>query len=577
MRLSSPIYKCLTLGLLASLACLGYASSGSTDSTLPEGKPRLAVLLVFDQMRGDYLTRWEKLYTDKGFRRLMRDGAWFDNCHYPYAHTVTGAGHASLMTGCSPEKHGIVGNEWFDRASGKEIGCVASDRYQQVPLLAKKDGITAVSAVKWLGASPDRLLLPTVGDLLKEKPGSKGRVVSLSFKDRSAILPAGHHPDSCYWLDTTSGTFVTSTYYRDRLEPWVAEFNQLKPADKWFDHDWTRLRADLNYCDYSGPDDVQGEGLGILQGRIFPHRVTGGVKKLSPLYFQALYNSPFGNELLLDLAKHAIDTLQLGRGDDPDLLCLSFSCNDPIGHCWGPDSQEVLDVTLRSDRIVEDLLAYLDAKVGKGQYVIAMSADHGIGPLPEVSLQQGKPAGRISPTVLSRDAEKFLEQRFGKLGDEKTHWIEDATYPWIYLNREAIHEHGFDEDEVEQALVRWVKEQPGFLTAYGRNQLLRGLPEDDALGAKVRRSFYPDRSGDVEVVVKPYYLCTSRLTGTLHGTPHPYDTHVPLVVYGAGIQPGRHKEKVTPQAVAAILSRALDVPAPKGSEAPVPEGLFRSQ
>src|SRR6516165_3528615 len=153
MRLSSPIYKCLTLGLLASLACLGYASSGSTDSTLPEGKPRLAVLLVFDQMRGDYLTRWEKLYTDKGFRRVMRDGAWFDNCHYPYAHTVTGAGHASLMTGCSPEKHGIVGNEWFDRASGKEIGCVASDRYQQVPLLAKKDGITAVSAVKWMGAS----------------------------------------------------------------------------------------------------------------------------------------------------------------------------------------------------------------------------------------------------------------------------------------------------------------------------------------------------------------------------------------------------------------------------------------
>jgi predicted AlkP superfamily pyrophosphatase or phosphodiesterase len=573
--INSRMFRSLVLCLLAALAWLTCAASASTDSAVPDGKPRLAVLLVFDQMRGDYLTRWEKLYTEKGFRRLMREGAWFDNCHYPYAHTVTGPGHASMLTGCSPEKHGIVGNEWFDRASGKEIGCVASDRYECVPPLAKSGGKTASS--KWLGASPDRLLLPTVGDVLKEKSGSKGRVVSLSFKDRSAILPAGHHPDSCYWLDTVSGTFVTSTYYRDRLEPWVADFNQRKPADKWFDKDWTRLRPDLDYRDYSGPDDVDAEGIGIFQGRAFPHRLTGGVKKVSPLYFQALYNSPFGNELMLDLAKRAIDTLQLGQRDDPDLVCLSFSCNDPIGHCWGPDSQEVLDVTLRSDRIVEELLAYLDAKVGKGQYVIAMSADHGIGPLPEVSRQQGKPAGRISPTVLSRDAEKFLQQSFGKLGDEKTHWIEDASYPWIYLNREAIHEHGFEEDEVEQALARWIKEQPGFLTAYGRNQLLRGLPEDDKIGAQVRRSFYADRSGDLEAVVKPYYLCTSRLTGTLHGTPHPYDTHVPLVVYGAGIQPGRHKEKVTPQAVAAILSRALDIPAPEGAEAAVPEGLFKTR
>jgi predicted AlkP superfamily pyrophosphatase or phosphodiesterase len=542
----------------------------------PSGKPRLAVLLVFDQMRGDYLTRWENLYTDKGFRRLMREGAWFENCHYPYAHSVTGPGHASMLTGCSPEKHGIVGNEWFDRASGKEIGCVASDRYERVPPLSKSDDKTASSTAKWLGASPDLLLMPTVADVLKESTAGKGRVVSLSFKDRSAILPAGHHPDSCYWLDTVAGTFVTSTYYRDRLEPWVTDFNQHRPADKWFDQDWTRLRPDLDYCDYSGPDDVAAEGIGIFQGRCFPHRLTGGIKKVTPLYFQALYNSPFGNELLLDFAKQAIDTLQLGKGEHPDLLCLSFSCNDPIGHCWGPDSQEVMDVTLRSDQIVGDLLAYLDAKVGQGQYVVAMSADHGIGPLPEVSQQQGKPAGRISPTVLSRDAEKFLEQTFGKPGDEKTHWIVEAIYPWIYLNREAIHEKGLEDDEVEQALTRWLKQQPGFLTAYGRNQLLRGLPKEDSLGAQVRRSFYADRSGDVEVVVKPYYLCTSRLTGTFHGTPHPYDTHVPLLVYGPGINSGLHKERVQPQAIAAILSRALELTPPEGAEAPVPDGLFKT-
>jgi len=313
----------------------------------------------------------------------------------------------------------------------------------------------------------------------------------------------------------------------------------------------------------------------MFQGRTFPHHLTGGNKKLSTLYYLALYNSPFGNELLLDLAKRAIDTLELGKKNDPDFLCLSFSCNDPIGHCWGPDSQEVLDVTLRSDQILGELLEYLDTTVGKNQYTLALSADHGIGPLPELSLQQGKQASRVDPTVLSKDAEKFLEASFGKKSDEKTRWIVDAAYPWIYLNRELIQEHGLDQAEVEEAIVRWLKQQPGFLTAYSRTQILHGLPESDTLGVQVRRSFFPERSGDVEAVLKPYYLCTSKLTGTHHGTPHPYDTHVPLLVYGPGVAPGVHSEPVTPQAIAAILSKALDVPSPEGAEAPVPDGLFK--
>lgn len=560
---------------LAVAVCLGCTTSFSSDIPGPVNRPRLAVLVVFDQMRGDYLPRWEPLFTDTGFRRLMKDGAWFESCNYPYAHTVTGAGHASLLTGCSPDKHGIIGNEWYDRISGKEVGCVASDRYERVPSLSKSGGKSDTSTIKWQSASPERLLMPTVADVLKETTAGKGRVVSLSFKDRSAILPAGQHPDSCYWLDTVTGTFVTSTWYRDRLEPWVSDFNRQKPADHWFGQDWLRVRPDLDYAAFSGPDDVKAEGIGVFQGRSFPHPLTGGYSKAGVLYYQALYNSPFGNELLLDLAKRAIDNLELGKHRKPDLLCLSFSCNDPIGHCWGPDSQEVLDVTLRSDRIVGDLLDFLDSKVGKNQYSVALSADHGIGPLPELSLQQGEPAGRVDPTVLSKDADKFLEQTFGKIGEEPSRWIMDAAYPWIYLNRELIHEHGLEEAEVENALVHWIKQQPGFLTAYGRNQILRALPEDDAIGARVRRSFYADRSGDVEVVLKPYYLCTTQLTGTHHGTPHSYDTHVPLLVFGPGILPGTHSEPVTPQATAAILSTALQLPVPQGAEAPVPDGLFK--
>ena len=576
----SRFARITVLACLVLAACLGCMTAASSDVSGPVNRPRLAVLVVFDQMRGDYLTRWESLFIDNGFRRLMKGGAWFENCHYPYAHTVTAAGHASMLTGCSPDKHGIIGNEWFDRFTGKEIGCVETDRYERVPPLSKGGGKAAetrpAAGFKWQSASPDWLLMPSVGDVLKEKTGGAGRVVSLSFKDRSAILPAGHHPDSCYWLDTATGTFVTSTFYRDRLEPWIVDFNCRQPADQWFGHDWLRIRPDLDYAAYSGPDDIRAEGVGVFQSRTFPHPLTGGYTKVGPLYYKALYNSPFGNELLLDLAKRAIDTLELGKHKEPDLLCLSFSCNDPIGHCWGPDSQEVMDVTLRSDRIVADLLGYLDAKVGQGQYTVALSADHGIGPLPELSRQQGKPAARIDPTVLSKDAETFLEQTFGKAGEEKTRWVLDAAYPWIYLNREVIHERGLDEAEVEDALVRWLKQQPGFLTAYGRTQLLRGLPEHDAKGAQVRRSFYPDRSGDVEAVLKPYYLCTSLLTGTHHGTPHSYDTHVPLLIFGPGVNPGTHTEVVTPQAIAAILSRALDLPPPQGAEAPLPDGLFKN-
>jgi hypothetical protein len=540
------------------------------------------VLVIFDQMRGDYLTHWESLFTDKGFRKLMKEGAWFENCHYPYAHTVTGPGHASMLTGCPPNKHGIVGNEWFDRVSGKEVGCVASNRYEKVPPRSKEktkpdsSADNKSSADKWKSASPERLLMPTVTDVLKESTGGKGRVVSLSLKDRSAILPAGSHPDSCYWMDTTTGTFVTSTYYRDRLEPWVSDFNRPNPADQWFGHDWLRFRTDIDYAAYSSPDEVKAEGVGVFQGRSFPHPLTGGSKKLSGLYYLAFYNSPFGNELLLDLAKRAIGTLELGKKDEPDFLCLSFSSNDPIGHCWGPDSQEVLDVTLRSDQILGELLEYLDTKVGKNQYTLVLSADHGVAPLPEINLQQGKQAGRIDPSVLSKDAERFLEESFGKKGDEKTRWIMDAAYPWIYLNQELIQKHGLKQAELEDSLVRWLKQQPGFLTAYARTQILRGIPESDSIGAQVHRSFYPERSGDVEAVLKPYYLCTSKLTGTHHGTPHPYDTHVPLLVYGPAVVPGAHSESVTPLAIAAILSKALGIRIHQGGEAPVPDRLFKS-
>jgi hypothetical protein len=532
------------------------------------------VLIVFDQMRGDYLSRWQTLFAKGGFERLQKDGSWFLNCHYPYANTMTAPGHAALVTGCSPRNHGIVGNDWYDRAAGKVVTSVESDRYQPVPpprpdLRKNKD------KTKTNGAAPLRLLMPTLGEALKEATGGKGRVVSLSLKDRAAVLPAGKKADACYWFNTTAGQFVTSTYYREKPHGWVAEFNRGKLADTWFGKDWTRLCPDLDYVRYSGPDDVKGEWTGYKQGRTFPHPTTGGLKKPGKAYYEAVLNSPFGNDLLLALVKKAIDAERLGKNDIPDLLCVSFSSNDLVGHTWGPDSQEVLDVTLRSDRLIKDLLHYLDAQVGRDRYVLALSADHGICPLPEVAQSRGKKAGRIDQASLKTRANKFLNETFND-GEDPANWIEAAVYPWFYLNRGVLKDRKLESRKVEEALAGWLAKQPGIQTAYTRTRLVQGPIKDDPVGERVRQSFHPDRCGEVTVVTKPYYLMTSLPMGTTHGTPHAYDTHVPLLVYGGGIAAKVHKEAVTPQAAAVILAHALGIKPPRGAEAPLPKGVMKS-
>lgn len=563
------------LGLAVAFA-LGLFSIPKRDEPPPasDGRPRLLVLVVFDQLRGDYPARWENEFGEGGFRRLQKDGAWYTDCHYPFAATLTAAGHATVLTGCSPDKHGIVANDWYDRAASGTVYCVASPRHSRVPAPAP-DAKSEKKAKP--GVSPDTLKAQSFADALKDATGGKARVVALSFKDRSAILPGGRKPDACYWLDTDAGEFVTSTYYRESPHSWVEAFNRRRPADRWFGMDWTRLRPDLDYGKLSGRDDVAGEGTGVKQGRTFPHPMDGGLKSPGPAYYQAIYTSPFGNELLLDLAKEAIDAEGLGKGEATDLLCVSFTSNDPVGHVWGPDSQEVLDTTLRSDLVLKGLLDHLDATVGKDRYLLALTADHGVCPLPEVARAQGKEAGRIPPALLGRDTEAFLEKTFGAGDGAKRRWVDAASNGWVFLNQKLLRDRGLESAKVEQALADWLKTQPGVLTAYPRSVLVKGVPADDEIGQRVLRSFYPDRCGDVAVVVKPYYLPGSEFaTGTTHGSPHPYDTHVPLMVYGPGVRKGVRKERVSPAGVAAIFARAAGIGPPADADTPLPADLFEA-
>ena len=541
-----------------------------------EGKPRvkLAVLVVFDQLRADYLVKWRPQFGRGGFARLQAEGAWFTRCYYPYGTTTTGPGHASMLTGTSPYKHGIINNNWFE--GGADTYCASHSRYQVVPP-APADPTAKKDAKPKAAGTPDRLMSETVADVLKRSTGGKGKVFGLSLKDRSAILPTGKRPDGAYWFD---GRFCTSTYYADGVHPWVAAFNASGKAEKYLDRAWERFRPELDYDTLAGPDDGSGEGGGSGQGKVFPHPMNAGKEAVSKGYYEALANSPFGNDLLLEFTKACVAAEGLGKDDVPDLLVVSFSSNDLVGHTWGPDSQEVLDVTLRSDAMMADFLTFLDAHVGKGNYAMTVTADHGICPLVQHSAERGVDALQVPPAKLRERCEAHLKEAFGaaaagpKDPKAKTAWVEAFSAPWLYLNPRLLEAAKKPRGEVAASVADFLRKQPEVARVFTRDELASTVPDDDVLAQRVKRSFYPERSGDVYVVMRPYYLPSKPGdAGTTHGAPYNYDTHVPLVVYGPGVGGGPRTEPTTPQAAAAITARFLGVRPPKDADFPVPTTL----
>lgn len=590
----------LCLAVLLSSAVTAVAADGDAPK---KPKVKLAVVVVFDQMRGDYVEKWQPHFGDDGFKRLQTDGAWFADCHYPHGVTTTAPGHASILAGCSGDKHGIINNNWFDRATAAEVYSAASTRYELVPPkpLDEEAALPKTPEVKPKPAAvgnPDRFLGPTLADVLRESTGGKGKVFGLSLKDRSAVFPAGRKPDGAYWFN---GRFVTSTYYRDSLPAWVSGFNDAGLAQSYYGKTWNRLRADLDYDAIAGPDDAPGEASGPgktkTMGKVFPHPMTGGKPAVGATYYQDMVASPYGNDLLLAFAKECVTAEKLGQRDAPDLLSISFSSNDLVGHAWGPDSHEVLDVTLRSDLIVADLLKFLDAKVGPGNYSVVVTADHGVSPVPEVSAAKGLAAKRIGPVAFLKAAETHLRAAYGQAnpaakevskgespaeptpGDPKVErnlWIEAASAPNIYLNHRLVKAQNLTPDAVAEKLAEWARAQPGIDRAYTHAQLAaKDGPKDDAFFAPMQRSFHPDRSGDVVVVAKPLYLFDTYLTGTSHGSPHPYDTHAVFLVYGPGVAGGKRDEKVTPLHAAAITADFLGVNPPRNNQYPLPATLAK--
>jgi len=550
-----------SLVILLSVLETGVLVSADNQTPVkPESNTRLVVVCVFDQLRGDYPTRWKNAYGTRGFRKVMAEGTHFTNCHYPYGITVTGPGHASIATGAPPKDHGIIANEWYDSAKGQTIYCSANERYKNVP---QKMGVTPKRTG---GGSPDLLKVPTIGDTIKEATQGKGKVFSLSSKDRGAVLLAGKKADGCYWWDTDTGKLGTSTFFRDAVQPWVNSWNSEGFAEKWAGQSWERFRTDLDYNQLAGPDQVLGEKEGTKPGTnsVFPHLFPA---KTDKAYYNALYASPFANEILLDLAFRAIEAEQLGKDETPDLLLLSFSSNDVVGHGWGPDSQEVLDITLRTDDLLARLFHDLDLKVGPGKWTVYISSDHGVCPLPELSKAEGKDAGRIDVTKLKLNAEKFLHEKFQE-PNAGTPFLVGELSEHLYLNRPYLKSRNLDIDQVANALSQWLLTQEGINKAYTRNQILES-GTDDPLIKLYKEGFDPQRSGEIILVQKPYWLF-GKGTGTSHGTPYPYDTHVPLMILGNGAKKLISDERVTPLHIAPMIARELGIPKPAGCTIQVP-------
>jgi hypothetical protein len=501
---------------------------GSATQPLPAPDVRLVLLIVIDQFRYDYLTRFRPEYTD-GLKRLLTNGAVFTDAsleHYP---TVTAVGHATALTGATPAVHGIIGNDWFDRASGASVTSVSDATVSVVGAPALSGG----------SASPRRLLVSTLSDEISMASAApKGapnapRAIGISLKDRSAILAVGRGADAAYWWDTKAGSFVTSTYYASAAPAWFGAFNDRRAVDEFAGKAWTLLDS---------------PSVTVKQ---FP------AERAQPLH-EAVYASPYGNDLLLALAGEVLQNEKLGQRGVTDVLSVSFSSNDSVGHTYGPDSHQVRDISIRTDRLLGRLLDRVDTLVGLQHTLVALTTDHGVAPVPEFLQQHALPGGRLTNRDLFGPIEQALAAKFGE-----GKWVLATAGSSPYLNYELIATLKLDPAEVRRVAAEAASAIPRVARVYTRDQLLRGDVPNDRIGQRILRGFNAQRSGDLEIILEPYWM--RQATGTTHGTPYGYDAQIPLILMGRRIAPGEYSDHAALNDLAPTLATLVGVQIPAGS------------
>ena len=513
--------------------------------------PKLVVFISLDQFPYDYIERFRPYFGKHGFNYLLENGANFTNARYEYAYLKTGPGHATLLTGAYGHLHGITANHWYDRSQKKVVNCVGDESV--IPLGSES-----------AKCSPRNLELTTMGDALRLKSGNQAKVIGISNKDRVAILMAGK-TGTAYWI--ADSVVASSSYYMSVLPAYITAFNQSGVFQQYFRQEWTETKPDaaVNMCDV---DDAWYESPSSGLGKTFPHRTVGNdYGEITPSYYGALDESPFGAELLLKLGEKIIVAESLGTRGTTDMLCLGISATDIVGHSFGPNSHEVFDLVLRVDMQLEIFFSFLQSTLGLDNCLFALSSDHGIAPIPEYlkKISPATDAGRVTSSQITSIANKILTNHFST-SQSTSRWVEKVVDSDIYLNREYIDSMHFSMDSIMHVLRDSVRATHPFTAAYSRDEIVHGEGLN-TFGQKVGRSYFAPRSGDVMVILKPYYIAAS--LGTTHGQPYDYDTHVPLIIEGKGIVPGTYTSIVSPADIAATLCTLLKLDFPKNREGKV--------
>ena len=532
---------------LLLMFCVGGFAFGQT--------PKLVVGIVVDQMCYDYLYRFDHNFSKDGFRRFLNKGVNCKTTTYNYVPTYTGPGHASIYTGTTPSNHGIVANDWYDRNQGKSVYCVQDTT------------VRAVGSVSKYGkASPHFLETTTLTDQLKlTYPSSK--VVSISIKDRGAVLPGGHLSDGTYWFDFQTGTFITSTYYTQKLPGWVEGFNRLHPA-KSYVQDWNLL---LPLQRYSRTVDNSPYER-VLPGKtapVFPYTMA----EIGPENYSHFVLTPFANTMLTDFAKEALVGEALGKDENTDVLCLSYSTPDIAGHEFGPYSLELEDIYLRLDKELELLFSTLDKEVGKQNYLVFLTADHAVVPVPQQLVDARLPGGYLDVDSLTEVANTLLVKKYGEKLIRKEKNLN------LYFNRDKIKSLGLDLPAIQDEVAEWFRTNPMVQTAVSAHVMDAGITLN-TWGEMIANGYTKERSGDVIMILKPGLISRSEDSkdahqGTTHGSAFNYDTHVPLLWYGNRLKPASVVRPICITDISATLVHFMELQRPASMTGTPIEELLR--
>jgi predicted AlkP superfamily pyrophosphatase or phosphodiesterase len=535
--------KKIIIGIIA-ISNLLVAQTKTTSAVSNLKQPKLVVGIVVDQMRQDYIYRYWNKFGNGGFKKLINEGYFYRNAQYNYVPTFTGPGHASIYTGTSPATHGIIANDWFVKEENKMTYCTEDGKVKSVGTESKA-GLM----------SPKNLLVTTIGDELKLNTNQQAKVFAISLKDRSSILPAGHSANGAFWFDGSNGKFISSSHYMNELPVWVNEFNNLQLAKKYLSQGWNTLYPIAGYTESIADKNNYEAAPNKKDTAIFPYQYKAQLDKNN---YEIIKATPYGNTITKDLALACLKAEQLGKGKQTDMLCISFSSTDYVGHSYGPRSVEVEDVYIRLDKDLEELINALNTSLGKDNYVVFLTADHGACDVPAHLMDLKIPGGYMDEEELTKTVKVFCQNQYG---DSLVYSLSNQQ---IFLNENKMASMKLNKFAVEHTLANFMLTVKGVAEAYPSEVLKYENYTDDSFKYLIQKGYNHVRSGNVAFSYNPAWM-EYHNKGTTHGASYSYDTHVPLLFYGSNIQKGFSVRKVNVVDIAPTIATMLHLSFPNGT------------